>query len=256
MYDAMEDPEHAVNKNGHTPTSGSEERRSAISNLRAMQALARPRMTRKVFTPWRGEEPESPDEPDIEMPDADLTHESGGNEADRRERRPTERLARSCAVCYVETPGYENRLALRMLMSWFDERTADWVAGECIRAGIAMSASEAGIPTALRASIPRRAHGPPERESLPAPQTSSPTIDIYRECATEGCTALVCCNGGDRQPSTPRAWGDPRRQPQGHLHRLFYFQEEEHVNDPRKLWGLSDTCLREKETSSHSSNKM
>jgi hypothetical protein len=27
-------------------------------------------------------------------------------------------------------------------------------------------------------------------------------------------------------------------------------QEEEHVNDPRKLWGLSDACLREKETSS------
>jgi hypothetical protein len=22
---------------------------------------------------------------------------------------------------------------------------------------------------------------------------------------------------------TPRAWGDPRRQPQGHLHRLFHF---------------------------------
>jgi hypothetical protein len=27
-------------------------------------------------------------------------------------------------------------------------------------------------------------------------------------------------------------------------------QEEEHVKDPRKLWGLSDTCPREKETSS------
>jgi hypothetical protein len=27
------------------------------------------------------------------------------------------------------------------------------------------------------------------------------------------------------------------------------YQEEEHVKDPRRLWGLSDTCPREKETS-------
>jgi hypothetical protein len=38
--------------------------------------------------------------------------------------------------------------------------------------------------------------GPRERESLPAPQASPPTMDIYQECATEGCTTLVC-NGGD-----------------------------------------------------------
>jgi hypothetical protein len=194
MYDAMKDPEHAGNK-WTCPYQWL--RREAISNLGVMQALARPRMTRKVLTPWRGEEPESPDESDIEMPDADLTRESGVNEADRRERKPTERLARYYAACYVETPGYENRLASRMLMSWFDKRTAEWVAGECIRAGISMSASEAGIPTALRASIPRRTHGPRERESLPAPQTPSPTMDMHRECATEGCTALVC-NGGER----------------------------------------------------------
>jgi hypothetical protein len=113
-------------------------------------------MTRKVLTPWRGDDPESFDESDIEMPDADLIRESEGNDADRRERRTTERLARYYAACYVETPGYETRLALRMLTSWFDERTAELVAGECIWAGIIMSASEAGIPTALRGSIPRR----------------------------------------------------------------------------------------------------
>jgi hypothetical protein len=198
MNDAMEDPEHAVNK-WTRPYQWL--RREAISNLRIMQALARPRMTRKVLTPWRGEEPESSDESDMEMQGADLTNEreeSEGSDADRKERRPAERLARYYAACYVETPGYGSRLALRMLTSWFDERTAEWMAGECIRAGITMSASEAGIPTVLRASIPCRAYGPRERESLPASQTSPPTMDIYHECATEGFTTLVC-SGGDRQ---------------------------------------------------------
>jgi hypothetical protein len=159
-------------------------------------------MTRKVLTPWRGEEPESSDESDREMQGADLTNESEeseGSDAGRKERRPVERLARYYAACYVETPGYENRLALRMLASWFDERTAEWMVDECIRAGITMSASVAGIPTVLRASIPRRAHGPRGRESLPASQTPPPTmVDICHECATKGCTTLVC-SGGDRQ---------------------------------------------------------
>jgi hypothetical protein len=48
MYDAMEDPEHAVNKRTR-PYQWL--RREAISNLRTMQALGRPRMTRKVLTP-------------------------------------------------------------------------------------------------------------------------------------------------------------------------------------------------------------
>ena len=207
MYDAMEDPEHAVDKWTH-PCQWL--RREAISNLRAMQALARPRMTRKVLTPWRDEEPESSDESDREMQGADLTNESEeseGSDAGRKERRPAERLARYYVACYVETPECESQLALKMLTSWFDERTAEWMADECIRPGITMSAFEAGIPTVLRASIPRRAHGPRERESLPAPQTSPLTMDIYHECATEGCTALIC-NGGDRQhvqsPYSPR----------------------------------------------------
>jgi hypothetical protein len=70
------------------------------------------------------------------------------------------------------------------------------MADERIRAGITVSAFEAGVLTALRASIPRRAQGPRERESLPAPQTSPPPMDVYHGCATEGCTALVCtgCN--------------------------------------------------------------
>jgi hypothetical protein len=173
MYDAMEDPEHAVNK-WTRPYQWL--RREAINNPRTMQALARPRMTRKVLTPWRGE----------------------GSGDDRRERRPAERLARYYAACYVETPEYERRLALEMPTSWFDERTAEWTADECVRAGMAMNALEAGISAVLRAPIPRRAHGPRERESLPASHTSPPTMDIYHKCATEGCTTLVC-NGGDRQ---------------------------------------------------------
>jgi hypothetical protein len=116
------------------------------------------------------------------MQGTDLTNESEeseGSGAGRRERRPTERLARYDAACYVETPECESQLALEMLTSWFDERTAEWVADECIRAGIPMSAFEAGISTVLRASIPRRAQGPRGRESLPAPQTSPPPMDIY-----------------------------------------------------------------------------
>jgi hypothetical protein len=38
--------------------------------------------------------------------------------------------------------------------------------------------------------------------------------------------------------STPRGWGDPSRQPQGHLYRLFTSQEEDQMIDPRKLRGL------------------
>jgi hypothetical protein len=78
------------------------------------------------------------DEPDREMQGTDLTNKSEGSEgsgAGRRERRPAERLARYYAACYVETPEYESQLALEMLTSWFDERTAEWVADECIRAG-------------------------------------------------------------------------------------------------------------------------
>jgi hypothetical protein len=68
-----------------------------ISNLRAMQALARPRMTRKVVTPWRDEEPEDSDESDREMQGTDLTNdseESEGSGAGRKERRPAARDSR------------------------------------------------------------------------------------------------------------------------------------------------------------------
>jgi hypothetical protein len=71
IHEEMEDPEqHAVNK--WTRPYQCWLRREAISNLRAMQALARPRMARKVLTPWRGE----------------------GSGVDRRATRPAERLAR------------------------------------------------------------------------------------------------------------------------------------------------------------------
>jgi hypothetical protein len=55
--------------------------------------------------------------------------------------------------------------------------------------------------------------------------------------------------------STPRGWGDPSRQPLGHLHRLFASQERDQMKDPRKSWGLSDTCHRELGNSSLSKAK-
>jgi hypothetical protein len=55
--------------------------------------------------------------------------------------------------------------------------------------------------------------------------------------------------------STPRGWGDPSRQPQGHLHRLFASRERDQMKDPRKSWGLSDTCHRELVNSSLSKAK-
>jgi hypothetical protein len=52
--------------------------------------------------------------------------------------------------------------------------------------------------------------------------------------------------------STPRAWVRSQKAapPRDICIASSTSQEEEHVNDPRKLWGLSDTCPWEKETSS------
>jgi hypothetical protein len=50
----------------------------------------------------------------------------------------------------------------------------------------------------LGASLPRRAPGPREQEPLFTSPAPPPTMDVYHECATEGCAKLVC-NGGDRQ---------------------------------------------------------
>ena len=50
--------------------------------------------------------------------------------------------------------------------------------------------------------------------------------------------------------STSRAWEIPEGSPRAICIASSTSQEEEHVKDPRKPWGLSDTCLREKETSS------
>jgi hypothetical protein len=87
-----------------------------------------------------------------------------------------------------------------MPMSWFGERTMEWVPDECARAGVTTKASEVemGEPSAPGAPIPRRTHGPREQESPLVPRTSPPTMDIYHECAADGCKALVC-DGGDRQ---------------------------------------------------------
>jgi hypothetical protein len=115
MYESMklpvaapiQDPKHAVNR----PTRPYQWlRREAVSNLRIMQALGRPRMTRQVLTPGQDGEPPS-------------ESEEGG--ADCREIGPTERLARYCAACYMEIPWCESQRAFEMLMSWFGERHQD-----------------------------------------------------------------------------------------------------------------------------------
>jgi hypothetical protein len=113
---------------------------------------------------------------------------------------PTEKLARYYAACYVEIPWHESQRAPEMPMGWFGERTMEWVTDECARAGVTTKASEVEMsgPSAPGAATHRRKHGPREQESPLAPQTSPPTMDIYHECATEGCTALAC-SGGDRQ---------------------------------------------------------
>jgi hypothetical protein len=192
MYESMtlpiaspiQDLEHAVNR---LTRPYQWLRREAISNLRIMQALGRPCMTRQVLCITPGQ-------------DEELLNESERGDADGREMGPTEKLARYYAACYVEITWHESQRALEMLMSWLGERTMEWVTDECARAGVTTKASEVemGEPSAPRASIPRRKHGPREQESPLAPQTSPPTMDIHHECATEGCTTLVC-SGGDRQ---------------------------------------------------------
>ena len=71
-------------------------RREAISNLRIMQALSRPRMPRRVLTPGQGDEAAP-----------------GGFGCKRI--GPTGRLARYYAACYVEIPWDERQRALGML---------------------------------------------------------------------------------------------------------------------------------------------
>jgi hypothetical protein len=54
MHESMEGPGHALNK---LTRPHEWLRREAISNLRIIQALGKPRMARKVLTPWQDEEP-------------------------------------------------------------------------------------------------------------------------------------------------------------------------------------------------------
>jgi hypothetical protein len=136
MYDSMQDPEHAVNK---LTRPYQWLRREAISNLRIMQALGRPRMTRQVLTPGQDEELGVSTGLDAKMQDTDLLNE---RDADCREMGPTEKLARYYAACYVEIPWCESQRALEMLMSWFGERTMEWVTDECARAGVSTKVSE------------------------------------------------------------------------------------------------------------------
>jgi hypothetical protein len=171
-------PEHAIRK---LTRPYQWLRREAISNLRIMQALGRPRMTRRVPTSGQGDEAAP-----------------GDKGIDCKEIGPTEKLARYYAACYVEIPWDERQRAFGMLMSWFSGRTMEWVADECARAGVAMKVPEAEMGGTSAPGIPRQKPGPREQEPPPPPQTSPPTMDIYHACAAEWCAVLVC-NGGERQ---------------------------------------------------------
>jgi hypothetical protein len=72
-----------------------------------------------------------------------------------------------------------------------------------------------------------------------------------------GCVCVLPHPGGGEVPAgSPSAIGDPSRQPQGHPHRLFsLLRERDQVKDPRKNWGLSDTCQLELVISSLSKAK-
>ena len=78
--------------------------------------------------------------------------------------------------------------------------TTEWIAGECARAGLTTTTTvpEAEVGSATAPGLPREEPGPREQEPQPQPQAVSPTMDIYHECAAEGCDTLVC-NGGERQ---------------------------------------------------------
>jgi hypothetical protein len=90
-------------------------RREAISNLRIMQALSRPRMPRRILTPGQGDEAAA-----------------GGFGCKRIGLKG--RLARYYAACYVEIPWDARQQALAMLMGWFGGQTTEWIADECARA--------------------------------------------------------------------------------------------------------------------------
>jgi hypothetical protein len=87
-----------------------------------------------------------------------------------------------------------------MLMGWFGEQTTEWIADECARAGLTMTAPEAEVGSATAPGLPREEPGPREQEPQSQPQAVSRPrwTYAYHECAAEGCDTLVC-NGGERQ---------------------------------------------------------
>jgi hypothetical protein len=57
----------------------------------------------------------------------------------------------------------------------------------------------------------------------------------------------LCVSGPQRSLidlHTPHLQQAALGRAQGHLHRLFASQERDQMKDPRKRWGLSDTCHR------------
>ena len=170
-------PEHAIRK---LTRPYEWLRREAISNLRIMQALSRPRMPRRVLMSGQGDEAAP-----------------GGFGCKRI--GPTGRLARYYAACYVEIPWAERQQALAILMKWFGDQTTKWIADECARAGLTTPVPEEEVGSTTAPGLPRREEpGPREQEPQPQPQVVSPMMDIYHECVAEGCDTLVC-NGGERQ---------------------------------------------------------
>jgi hypothetical protein len=102
-----------------------------------MQGVGRPHMTRKVLTPFQGDESEGPtgsdatsgSDTEAPSPTQGVINKEGIGDDIKcdREMVLARRLARRChAACYVEIPWCESERALAMLTQWIARRTMEW----------------------------------------------------------------------------------------------------------------------------------
>jgi hypothetical protein len=154
MCEPMEDGRHALNKLTRTDQWIREE---AIGNLRTMKALGRPRMPRKVLTPWQDEESGSSVRSNAEgqspiqgtsiisdsegaclsrgMTATSPSEESEEDDVVRQRAELAEKLARHHAACATSRyhPWYENERMLTMPTNIFEERTWEWLSNASVQ---------------------------------------------------------------------------------------------------------------------------
>jgi hypothetical protein len=114
---------------------------------------------------------------------------------------------------------------------------------------------------------------PPARRPTPLLLRPSPSYSVPLRCwdgmgiclpipfsalMTPATARAVCKEKGSHdeiRDSHTQGAGRSQQAAPGHLHRLFASQERDQMKDPRKRWGLSDTCHREPVDSSLSKAK-